>query len=305
MPIDIKILKPEHSSHLQNSSSTGQSQPSQPSQPVYIASQEFVNRSIMKQNPVEVPGKEKLKELKSSIDLLHNQNINQEVQDFLRDNPHFRVIAVLGRGAKKMSLLNTLLDQNQDIFSDNSKGVQMFITRDRHILLNVNLDHFHKSHLCSREGEVELLMLYITLLKTTHTMIFAEQQVDFIQQIRLLRCAELMDFGYDKLGLNPEYAPNILILSSEDDKDSKRTPIFVESLFKGSKLQAFVRLVDDKQLFKNLIKVAYQMPSYSMSLQTTPPPFTELNWFQLLQGLWKQHKTNYFLVKYAKGGSFQ
>lgn len=176
----------------------------------------------------------------------------------------------------------------------------MFITRDRQIVVNVNLNSFDK---IGRDADQELLMLYISLLKICHTMLLIEPEMEARNCIRLLRSAELMDYGYEKLGLNAEYLPNIIFVASNEWTTT--TSCFVQSLFKGSRLQ--VDLVDkwhnETAMLQNISKLTFRFPRASMSSQTTPP-FTEQHWYQNVQSLWKLHKTNYFLVKYAKGSSF-
>lgn len=309
--IDIRpkiLLKPE-SSQQQQQQPLVQTQ-SHPHQPVYIASQEFVNRSItvaQNPNPVKQASVEphiETKELKSCIDLITTTTVNPDVQEYLRENSHFRATAVLGRGVQKDCVLNTLLDKHPDVFPGDSSGLQLFITKDRQFALNVNLDQYRRARSLGREGDVEMLMLYITLLKTCHTLIFVEPQVELLNCIRLLRSAELMDFGYDKLGLNSGYLPKVLFLATD-----KETPsLFIETLLKGSRLQENVQVIgksnanDNSQLLQSLLKLAYRSPRTPMFMLS---PFTELHWFQLVQSLWKLHKTNYFLVKYVKGSSFQ
>lgn len=292
------LLKPDH--HTQNPSPAS-------SQPVYIASQEFLNRSVAV-NPAPKPhtSVESLpseKHMKSCVDLLHSSfhGINSDLSGHLRENPFFRVIAVLGRGAQKVAVLNHLMDQNPDIFPVDSKGMQMFITKDRQIILNVDLNSCRK---VGREGAVEQLMLFLSLLKTCHTIVFIEPEMEARHCVRLLRCAEVMDSGYDKLGLNPEFLPQIIFMAGEW---SRTTCSMVECLFKGSRLQAHVigrcsQSSDVGVMFQNLFKVAYRPPRATMSLQTSSA-FTELHWYQILESLWKLHKTNYFLVKYVKGSS--
>lgn len=262
----------------------------------------------MAQNPNPTkPVSVETKELKSCIDFITSNNVNPDVQEFLRDHSHFRVTAVLGRGVQKEIALNTLLDKHPDVFPGDTHGVQLFITKDRQFVLNVNLDQYRRARMLGREGDVDMLMLYITLLKTCHTLIFVEPQAELLNCIRLLRSAELMDFGYDKLVLNSGYVPNVIFLTM--DEGAKPTPpLIIEALFKGSRLQESVQVIgksnasDDSILLQSLLKLAYRSPRAPLSMQS---PFTELHWFQAVQNLWKLHKTNYFLVKYVKGSSFQ
>ena len=167
------------------------------------------------------------------------------------------------------------------------------VTKERQFILNVNLNNYHKTRM-GREGDVELLMLFITLLKLSHSIVILEPEMEARNIVRLLRTAELMDFG-EKLGLNPDFVPNIIFVS---DEWKEFTGSLMQSLFKGSRIQDYVTLIewcrDD-----DVIKMVYKYSRVPMSLQTTPG-FTELHWYQVIQSLWKQHKTNYFLVKYGK-----
>lgn len=281
-------------------------------EPVYIASQEFLNRSMAKSEAPKQPQTGShpepqapiLKDMTSCVDLLHSSfhSVNVDLSEFLRDNQYFRVIAVVGRGQPKTLVLDQLLDKNPGVFPRDSKGVQMFITKDRHILLSVELSNFQK---LGRDGDLELLMLYISLLKICHSLIIVEPEMDARNCIRLLSCAELMDFGYEKLGLNMEFLPNIIFMPYGW---TNTTSSLVQCLFKGSRLQDNVQVVDkshsDSTMLQHLTKLAYRNPRATISMQTTPP-FTELNWYQIVQNLWKLHKSNYFLLKYVKGSSFQ
>lgn len=230
--------------------------------------------------------------------LLANGSVNPDLTQNLRENPYFRVIAVLGRGQRKISVLNSLLGKNADVFQGPGKGTQMFITKDRQIILNVH--PLSSKHKLGREGEADLITLYLSLLKVCHTVIFVEADMEARNDIRLLRFSELMDFGYEKLGLNMEFQPNIIFLA---DQWTTTTIGLFQCLLKGSRLQDNVHLMEkcesDTLLFKNLTKLAYRSPRTTMSMMALSL-FTELHWYQVVQGLWKLHKTNYFLVKYVR-----
>lgn len=286
------LLKPPVSDQPQNVQSN--------TQPVYIASQEFTNRAVSIATPkLQSPKPEQPsnKNMTSPVDLFNSSGhgVNVELIDYLRDNVHFRVITVLGRGNQKCQILNSFLENSPDIFSRDSKEVQLFITSDRRFIVNVNMNSFHKM---GREGDLEKLSLYISLLKFSHSIIFSEGDLEARECVRWLRYAECMDFGYNKLGLNLDYVPMLIFIG---DNWKNNTSTLIRTLFKGSKLQNHVHIVDSgTSKMLTLSKLAYQLPSIPMSVTS---PFTEQNWYQIVLNLFKLHKTNYFLVKYGKGSS--
>lgn len=274
--------------------------------PAYIASQEFLNRSITNLakpssagnsagNPETNSHNEK--DLKSSYDLLTSNyhSVNPDLQSF-RDNPHFRVIGVVGRGTLKAKVLNYFISTD-NVFSKDASGIQMHIdtSKDRTIFLNVNLNHYQLTK-TGREEDVEMITLYITLLKMCHTVIIVEPEMEARNSIRLLQLAEFMNFGYEKLGLNPLFTPNIILVGTEWTSTSSQ---FVLSLFKNSRFQAHINVLESSQqectMLKNLDDLANRFALYPMFLAK---PYTELNWYQALQSLWKLHKSNYFFLKY-------
>lgn len=286
-----------------------------------ILSQEFVNKSVSQPTSSaptpSIAHQQDTKTLKGYIELLTTTfHVNSEVQEYLRENTHFRVIAIVGKTPLKNEIINQFLDKDRNVFPKETKGIQLFIAKDRHFILNVNPDFFHKSR-SGHDGEQELKKMCITLLKVCHSIVFVENKFDQ-NSIRLLRFAELMEFGHDQLGFNSLYVPNIIYVF---EAAGEVETVIVKSLFGGSKLQENVHVIvkpkstiksplsastynEDPQyggnqfksgvsglFFEDIIKLAYQNPNQSMLLIS---PFTELQWFQGFLMLWKHHKVNYF-----------
>lgn len=203
------------------------------------------------------------------VDLItQHYSVNLQSFDHLIDNnSDFLVVAVIGcRGVGKSSILNLFgpLDKNvsfeekvfqkkEGIFPirksyssiSHAEGIQMFITKDRTILLDCNPllnNPFKKEILLS---EIDDLKILIFLLSICHVIVVVQEDVLNTNLIRLLQTAEMMKPNIDKDLNSDEFFSNLIFVKNrsgqsdfQNDFDDKMNKMY-KKLFNKSKLRIY------------------------------------------------------------------
>lgn len=191
----------------------------------------------------------------------------QSFDNLIDNNSDFLVVAVIGcRGVGKSSILNLFgpLDKNisleEKIFQkkegifpirssylsiSHAEGIQMFITKDRTILLDCNPllnNPFKKEILLS---EIDDLKILIFLLSICHVIVVVQEDVLNTNLIRLLQTAEMMKPNIEKDLNSEEFFSNLIFVKNRSgqsdfqiDFDDKINKMY-KKLFNKSKLRIF------------------------------------------------------------------
>lgn len=166
----------------------------------------------------------------------HYQIVSQGFDHLIETNADFFVVGIIGtQGSGKSSILNALIDDAQDT-ADNlfttqngvfktrcskeytfsnmpaTEGIQMFITRDRTILLDCSpvLSNPYKKDCIL--NELDDLKMLIFLLSVCHLLIVVSDNGINVNYLRLIQCAENMRMNNDQ---NEKYSPNILFFRNK------------------------------------------------------------------------------------------
>lgn len=190
---------------------------------------------------------------------------NQSFDNLIETNTDFYVVGIIGtQGSGKSTIMNWLIDddKNENLFdsgifdTQNSKetyfsnrpttdGIQMYVTRERTILLDSTPVLFNPHKKFSVLNELDDLKMIIFLLNVCHTLILVEDKGINLNLIRLLQCAENMQLETDPLN---KYSPNILIFRNKcTNKDflseqCERTQRIYAEILKKSKLKIRERI---------------------------------------------------------------
>lgn len=210
--------------------------------------------------------------MKRSVPIISDYyQINSQGFDYLiESNTAFFVVGVIGpQGVGKSTILNILGSSNlqtqsaeeafldhdnaifktrgskQHIFSSMpaTEGIQMFITRDRTILLDCSplLCNPYKKDLIL--NEIDDLKMVMFMLSVCHTVIAVEESGAInLPLLRLIQCAEKMKLDYDR---DPSdlYSPNVIFVKNKcNNRDflganRDRVNILYKEMFKESKLK--------------------------------------------------------------------
>lgn len=170
----------------------------------------------------------------------HYQIVSQGFEHLIETNADFFVVGIIGtQGSGKSSILNLLIDESQGnandiadnlftaqngvfktrcskeyIFSNMpaTEGIQMFVTRDRTILLDcspVLINPYKKDCILN---ELDDLKMLIFLLSVCHLLIVVNDNGININYLRLIQCAENMKMYTEQ---NEKYSPNILFFNNK------------------------------------------------------------------------------------------
>lgn len=170
----------------------------------------------------------------------HYQIMSQGFEHLIETNADFFVVGIIGtQGSGKSSILNLLIDEVPGNRHDNAEnlfttqngvfktryskeyvfsnmpateGIQMFITRDRTILLDcspVLSNPYKKDCILS---ELDDLKMLIFLLSVCHLLIVVNDTGVNINYLRLIQNAENMKMDNDQ---NEKYSPNILFFKNK------------------------------------------------------------------------------------------
>lgn len=201
----------------------------------------------------------------------HYQIVSQGFEHLIETNADFYVVGIVGTQASgKSSILNLLIDETQHsannvadnnlftaqngvfktrcsmeyIFSNMpaTEGIQMFITRDRTILLDCSpvLSNPYKKDCIL--NELDDLKMLIFLLSVCHLLIVVNDNGININYLRLIQCAENMKMNIDQ---NEKYSPNILFFKNKcanrdflPEQKASLSSLYRE-VFKDCKLQMY------------------------------------------------------------------
>lgn len=200
----------------------------------------------------------------------HYQIVSQGFEHLIETNADFFVVGIIGtQGSGKSSILNLLIDEAQGngndvadnlftaqngvfktrcskeyVFSNMpaTEGIQMFITRDRTILLDcspVLCNPYKKDFILN---ELDDLKMLIFLLSVCHLLIVVNDSGININYLRLIQCAENMKMDIDP---SEKYSPNILFFKNKcGNKDFQAeqkecTSNLYREVFKDSKLKMY------------------------------------------------------------------
>lgn len=200
----------------------------------------------------------------------HFQIVSQGFEHLIETNSDFFVVGIIGtQGSGKSSILNLLIDETQgngNEAADNlftaqngvfktrcskeysfsnmpaTEGIQMFVTRDRTILLDCSpvLSNPYKKDCIL--NELDDLKMLIFLLSVCHVLIVVNDNGININYLRLIQCAENMKMDMDQ---NGQYSPNILFFKNKcvnkdflpEQKDC--VSALYREVFKDSKLRMY------------------------------------------------------------------
>lgn len=210
--------------------------------------------------------------MKKSLPIIsdHYQIVSQGFDHLIETNADFFVVGIIGtQSSGKSSILNLLIDDVQSdghnvadnlftnqngvfktrcskdfIFSNMpaTEGIQMFITRDRTILLDcspVLCNPYKKDCILN---ELDDLKMLIFLLSVCHLLIVVNDNGININYLRLIQCAENMKMDADQ---NDMYSPNILFFNNKcTNKDflseqKNRVSNLYREMFKDSNLRMY------------------------------------------------------------------
>lgn len=222
--------------------------------------------------------------MKEPITLItgHYQINNLAFDHIMETNTAFFVVGVIGpQGVGKSTILNILGSKNAQsinwadfILSPSpggatfktrapenalstvsvTEGIEMFITKDRTILLDCSpvLCNQHKQEITL--SEIDDLKMIMFLLNVCHKLIVVEDGTDInLSLIRLIQCAEKMKQDYDREG-NDFYSPNVIFVknmcSNRDYLESRQDDInsMYKHLFKNSALKIGVDIYFDSSI---------------------------------------------------------
>lgn len=210
--------------------------------------------------------------MKRSVPIISDYyQINSQGFDYLiESNTAFFVVGVIGpQGVGKSTILNILGSSNlqtqsaeeafldhdnalfktrgskQHIFSNMpaTEGIQMFITRDRTILLDCSplLCNPYKKDLIL--NEIDDLKMVMFMLSVCHTVIAVEEGGAInLALLRLIQCAEKMKLDYDR-DPNDLYTSNVIFVKNKcNNRDflganRDRVNTLYREMFKESKLR--------------------------------------------------------------------
>lgn len=208
-----------------------------------------------------------------------NYQLNsQSFDNLIETNTDFYVVGIIGtQGSGKSTIMNWLIDdgKNENWFDDgvfetkNSKkfnfsnkpiteGIQMYVTRERTILLDSTPVLFNPHKKFSVLNELDDLKIMIFLLNICHTLIIVEDRGFNLNLIRLIQCAENMQLETDPLN---KYSPNIIIFRNKcsnndflSDKYKQNQKVYSEIL-KNSKLKIRERIIDGFENDASLVNI--------------------------------------------------
>lgn len=200
----------------------------------------------------------------------HYQIVSTGFEHLIETNADFFVVGIIGtQGSGKSSILNVLIDEGPDnandaaehlftaqngvfktrcskeyIFSNMpaTEGIQMFVTRDRTILLDCSpvLSNPYKKDCIL--NELDDLKMLIFLLSVCHLLIVVNDNGININYLRLIQCAENMKMDIDQ---HERYSPNILFFKNKctnrDFLPEKKATVssLYREVFKDSKLRMY------------------------------------------------------------------
>lgn len=211
---------------------------------------------------------------KSQPIITDHYQINSQTLDYLVEtNTDFFVVGIIGAlGSGKSTIMNILCESDGDVADENAdqeelpwysrneifktrsneyifsnmvatEGIQMFIKRDRTILLDCSPVLCNPYKRDSILNEIDDLKMVIFLLNVCHLLIVVEEGGFNVNLLRLLQCAEKMKVDlYEKDYANSN-SPNILFFKNYCENrdflpESKElTNVLHKEFFKDSKLK--------------------------------------------------------------------
>lgn len=227
---------------------------------------------------VEHPNLANIPLMKKPLSIINDHyQINSHAFDYLIEtNADFLVVGIIGtQGSGKSSILNLLIDdvdgnrcnskrtniddsfsfENDGVFKTRrskefifsnmpaTEGIQMYITRDRTILLDcspVLCNPYKKDGILN---ELDDLKMLIFLLSVCHLLIVVEDNGFNMNFLRLLQCAENMKIDCSDKNRSGTYSPIILFFKNKcairdflPGTKQRFNQIYIES-FKDSKLK--------------------------------------------------------------------
>lgn len=199
----------------------------------------------------------------------HYQGNPNNCKLFMKTNTDFFVIGVIGaQGVGKTTIMNLLASndnrsdpynyffkQKDGIFPVKSKNgksscnphtesIQMFITKDRMILLDcppVLSNSYRKD-----ANELDDLKMIIILLTACHLVIVVQDDYFDLSLMRLLQFAELAKPNHDMKPFVNDYLPNILFVKNNGKRndflqeEKQRIESMLKFIFKNSQLKIFI-----------------------------------------------------------------